>query len=109
MTNTFKAVLKASRDFTVRRHHPWIFSGALKSAPEGAGPGDTVEVVDARGERLGYGSYSPSSQIGVRMLSYGADAQLPDAAFFEGRVAAAVGRRAGFGYGCVYIRRVALA
>ena len=85
-----------SRDFTVRRHHPWIFSGALKSAPEGAGPGDTVEVVDAHGERLGYGSYSPSSQIVVRMLSYGADAQQPDAAFIEGRVASAVGRRASF-------------
>ena len=91
-----KIVLKPSRDFTVRRRHPWIFSGALSDGPAGAESGEAVEVVDARGERLGYGSYSPASQISVRMLTYGADAQKPDEALIAGRVAAAVGRRACF-------------
>jgi len=91
-----RVVLGKSRDFTVRRRHPWIFSGALAQPPAGAAPGATVEVVDAGGERLGYGSYSPESQIGVRMLTYGADAAVPDAGLIERRVASAVGRRAMF-------------
>lgn len=91
-----RIVLRQSRDFTVRRRHPWIFSGALADSPAEAEPGATVEVVDARGQRLGYGSYSPESQISVRMLTFGADAAVPDAKLVESRVAAAVGRRAGF-------------
>ena len=96
MKMTSRITLRQSRDFTVRRHHPWIFSGALVEAPVEVESGATVEVVDARGERLGYGSYSPASQISVRMLTFGADAAVPDEKLIEGRVADAVGRRAGF-------------
>ena len=96
MEKTIKVALKPSRDFTVRRRHPWIFSGALADGVVEAEPGETVEVVDARGERLGYGSYSPDSQISVRMLTIGVDAAAPDAKMIEGRVAAAIGRRASF-------------
>ena len=96
MKKTSRVTLRQSRDFTVRRHHPWIFSGALADAPFEAESGATVEVVDSRGERLGYGSYSPESQISVRMLTVGADAAMPNEKLIEGRVAAAVGRRASF-------------
>ena len=96
MKKITRIVLRQSRDFTVRRRHPWIFSGALADSPAEAEPGATVEVVDARGQRLGYGSYSPESQISVRMLTFGADAAVPNAKLVESRVAAAVGRRAGF-------------
>ena len=90
-----KVVLRPKRDFTVRRHHPWIFSGAVASEPSSARPGETVEVVASDGGTLGYGAVSPASQIRVRMLSF--DAQtVPDAAFVEGLVANAVGRRADF-------------
>ncbi len=91
-----KITLRPSRDFTVRRRHPWIFSGALADEVVDVGPGETVEVVDARGKRLGYGSYSPESQICVRMLTFGDGAKAPNAKLVESRVAAAVGRRAGF-------------
>ena len=91
-----KITLRPSRDFTVHRRHPWIFSGALADEVVEALPGETVEVVDARGKRLGYGSYSPASQICVRMLTFGEDAEAPDEKLIESRVAAAVGRRAGF-------------
>ena len=57
--------------------------------------GETVEVVSADGETLGYGSYSPASQIRVRMLSFDPKT-VPDAKFIEGLVASAVGRRADF-------------
>ena len=89
-----KLVLRPKRDRSVRQRHPWIFSGAVASEPSVA-VGETVEVSDAAGETLGYGSYSPASQIRVRMLSFDAKT-VPDAAFVEGLVASAVGRRADF-------------
>ena len=88
-------VLKPKRDFSVRKHHPWIFSGAVDGSIEGVAVGETVEVADADGELLGYGSYSPASQIRIRMLSFDPKA-VPDAKFVEGLVANAVGRRADF-------------
>ena len=83
------------RDYATRHRHPWIFSGAVQSVTGSPSAGETVEVVDASGETLGYGSWSPASQIRVRMLSFD-KAAVPDAGFVKGLVAAAVGRRAGF-------------
>ena len=90
-----KIRLAAKRDYSVRKHHPWVFSGAVAEAPEDLTPGETVEVVDATGEPLGYGSYSPQSQIRVRMLSFDPKT-VPDAAFVAGLVKASVDRRADF-------------
>ena len=94
--------LRPKRDFSVRKHHPWIFSGAVDarsfaSGKDSASPlvGETVGVADADGNLLGYGSYSPASQIRVRMLSFDPKV-VPDAKFVEGLVASAVGRRADF-------------
>ena len=61
-----KVTLRPSRDFTVRRRHPWIFSGALADEVVDVGPGETVEVVDARGKRLGYGSYRAVAHLRSR-------------------------------------------
>ena len=97
-----RVVLKPKRDFSVRKHHPWVFSGAVEgcsstSGENAASPlvGETVEVADADGELLGYRSYSPASQIRVRMLSFDPKV-VPDAKLVEGLVASAVGRRADF-------------
>lgn len=90
-----RVLLRPKRDFSVRRHHPWIFSGAVAEDPEGVAVGETVETVSADGESLGYGSYSPASQIRVRMLSFDPKV-VPDTRFIEDLVASAVGRRAGF-------------
>ena len=91
-----KVVLRSKRDYSVRRHHPWVFSGALAAEPtEALQPGETVQVTSSDGETLGYGSYSPASQIRVRMLAFG-EQPVPDAKFIEGLVASAIGRRADF-------------
>lgn len=93
-----KVILRPKRDFSIRSRHPWIFSGAIAKMPADAAslrPGETVEVVAAGGETLGYGSWSPASQIRVRMLSFDAKA-MPDAAFVGDLVARAVARRADF-------------
>ena len=92
-----KVVLRRGRERSVLRRHPWIFSGAVESEPslECVASGETVAVESADGTRLGYGSWSPQSQIRVRMLSFDS-AAVPDEALITSRVAAAVGRRADF-------------
>ena len=90
-----RVTIRPKRDYSVRKGHPWVFSGALENVSEPIGLGETVEVVDAKGERLGYGAWSPASQIRVRLLSTAAEGA-PDEAMIADRVAAAVGRRADF-------------
>ena len=62
--------LKKGRDHSVRNRHPWIFSGAIDRLEGEAAPGDIVLVRDAAGEALGFGAYSPASQIRIRMLTF---------------------------------------
>ena len=90
-----RIVLKKGRERSVARRHPWVFSGAIEGETSEIASGETVEVAAYDGSPLGYGSWSPSSQIRVRMLSFDA-AKVPDEAFVASRVAAAVGRRADF-------------
>ena len=87
-----KAILHPNRDYATIHRHPWIFSGAIRDVTGSPAAGATVSVCDAKGRCLGYGSWSPSSQIRVRMLSFAAD-EVPDAAFIRRRVAEAVARR----------------
>ena len=41
-------ILKEGRDKSVLRHHPWIFSGAVREVTGNPGVGETVEVRNAR-------------------------------------------------------------
>ena len=90
-----KVILNPKRDYSVAHHHPWVFSGAIRSVEGAPGVGDLVSVEDCRGQRLGWGCYSPVSQIRVRMLAFG-DCAAPDAAYVSGLISASVGRRANF-------------
>lgn len=65
--------LKSGRDKSIRRKHPWIFSGAIDSVKDIRFNGETVDVISADGKHLGYGSFSNQSQISVRMLSFDPD------------------------------------
>ncbi len=76
--------------------HPWVYAQAVARISGGAVAGDEVEVVDERGNMLGRGLYSPKSAIVVRLYARGREQHL-DAAFFAGRIEAAVARRAGLG------------
>ena len=88
-----RVFLKAGRERSVERRHPWIFSGAVERVEGSPSLGGTVEVRGCKGQVLGYGSWSPASQIRVRMLSFGADATVPDAGFVKRLVAESIARR----------------
>jgi 23S rRNA (cytosine1962-C5)-methyltransferase len=86
-------VLNPEREFSVSRRHPWIFSGAVAAVKGDPEPGATVRVVSAAGEVMGFGSYSPESQIRVRMWTFSEDADV-NRALVRDRVARAIGARA---------------
>src|SRR5262249_45538613 len=71
---------------SVRRRHPWVFSGAIGSA-EGDGSDGRAEVLDSSGRRLARGAYSPDSQIFARLWTF--EDRAIDAALFRERVTAA--------------------
>lgn len=64
-----KIQLKPGKEDSMKRFHPWIFSGAIarfESQPE---EGDIVEVVDSKGNFLAIGHYQIGS-IAVRILTF---------------------------------------
>lgn len=66
-------VLRAGRERSLTRRHPWIFSGGVAAVRGAPDPGATVEVHSATGDHLGLGAFSPESQIRVRMWTFAAD------------------------------------
>jgi 23S rRNA (cytosine1962-C5)-methyltransferase len=91
--NMPKLHLKLSRDRSVRRFHPWIFSGAVNRIEDTNEPG-IVEVIAADGAFLGRGFYNPHCQIVCRMLTW--QEEPIDAEFFQRRIADAYRLRAGW-------------
>jgi len=84
--------LKAGREKSLRRRHPWIFSGAVERATEHPKAGDTVEVRDTSGKTWARAAYSPTSQIRARVWTFD-PAEEVDAAFFRNRVMRALAVR----------------
>ncbi|MBQ9602403.1 MAG: class I SAM-dependent rRNA methyltransferase [Paludibacteraceae bacterium] len=94
-------ILKPHKEESLKRFHPWVFSGAiarivLDAAHKAAAPeeGELVCVESANGETLGVGHWQVGS-IAVRILEFGV-AELP-ADFWEQRVRAAYQVRASLG------------
>src|SRR2546428_8208436 len=82
-------VVSARGEEPLRSSHPWIYRTDVADAR--AGPGDIVQVRNARGRALGSALFSDRSQITLRMLSYG-DA-LADEGLLRARIATAVAFR----------------
>ena len=66
--------LSKGKDQSLKRFHPWIFSGAIARMDNGIKEGDIVRVTDNQGEYLATGHYQIGS-IAVRVLSF-ADAEI---------------------------------
>ena len=65
-----RVIVKRGREKSMKRFHPWVFSGAIKDVSGNPQRGDIVEVCSEKGEYLATGSYSPQSQITVRAWSF---------------------------------------
>lgn len=83
----YKSVyLKKGKEDSLRRFHPWVFSGAISRMDDGLEEGDIVRVIGADGSFLGVGHVQVGS-IAVRILSF-RDVAI-DASFWQSRLLAA--------------------
>ena len=89
-----KIVLKSGKEQSVRRFHPWIFSGAIKKMYGNPAEGDLVDVFDNKDTFLAVGHYAPSS-IAVRILSF--SQKTPDIGFFREKIRRAINFRRAIG------------
>lgn len=94
MANYQSVYLKKGKDESLKRRHPWVFSGALSRVDEGIVEGDIVKVVSCEGEILGVGHFQLGS-IAVRMLAF-EDVEIDDS-FWNSRLAQALNMRASIG------------
>ncbi|SFM14841.1 class I SAM-dependent rRNA methyltransferase [Variovorax sp. OV329] len=82
--------LRAGKERSLLRRHPWIFDSAI--AKGGADAGETVRVEGEDGHFLCWAAFSPVSKIRARAWSFKEEDRI-DAAFFRQRVALAVRAR----------------
>jgi len=85
-----KVILHSGKDHSVKRFHPWVFSGAIKkiSLPpdypkDDLSEGDVVEVYTSQNEFLGMGHYQIGS-IAIRMFSF--TPVTPDYNFWKSKI-----------------------
>ena len=86
-------VLRRGREKSLKRKHPWIFSGAIERVEKAPASGETVEVRSADGKALALAAWSPQSQIRARAWTFEPGARI-DEAFFRGRIEQALRMRA---------------
>lgn len=79
-------VLRPKKEESLKRFHPWVFSGAVARKPELLEEGETVRVLASDGSFLGVGHYQTGS-ITIRILSF-CDEPV-DASFYAKRIARA--------------------
>ena len=85
-------VLHASREKSLERRHPWVFSGAIDSVNGSPDDGDIVSVCNTSGAFLARGYWNSRSAIRVRLLSWN-EHEIIDEAFWQRRLERAIGER----------------
>ncbi len=84
--------LKVSREKSLLRKHPWVFSKAINKIKGTPTLGDTVDICDNKGNWLARGAYSPESQISIRVWTFDQNEQI-DQDFFRRKLINAQSRR----------------
>ena len=87
-----KIILKAGREKSLLRRHPWIFSGAIGRVEGSPADGDTVEVRSAQGVFLAHAADNAQSQITARVWSW-QERKSINADFFRARISQALATR----------------
>jgi 23S rRNA (cytosine1962-C5)-methyltransferase len=84
-------VLKAGREKSLLRRHPWIFSGAIQQADETPASGGTVDLLAFNKQFIARASWSPHSQIRARVWTF--EDEPVDKEFFRKRFRTAIEQR----------------
>jgi len=86
-----RIILKSGKDRSVKRLHPWIFSGAIKKIIGGAVDGENVAVFDNNENFLGLGHYQKNGSISVRVFTF--KEVTPDKNFWKEKIVSAIKTR----------------
>ncbi len=68
-----RLTVRNDRSGPVRGFHPWVFSKALRSIPEGLRAGEPVELCDESGSFMASGYFNSYGQISVRLWGHEKD------------------------------------
>ncbi|MFN4082656.1 MAG: class I SAM-dependent rRNA methyltransferase [Bacteroidia bacterium] len=85
-------ILKSGRERSLINRHPWVYSGAVKKMPA-AQNGEIVEIVSSNFELLGYGFFSPNSQITCRVFEFCNTPKNIDANYWDNKIIQAASLR----------------
>ena len=80
-----KIILHESRDKSLKRKHPWIFSKAIKEVVNEPSNGADINIYDCNNNFLAVAAYSPNSQIRARVWSFNKDEKI-DKDFFKAKI-----------------------
>jgi len=94
MTSVSTISLAKGRDRSLRRRHPWVYSGAIAGIDGDPAPGDVVRVVDHEDNFLAWGFFNRHSKIQARVLDWNEAASI-DGSWWRRRVSEAIERRQG--------------
>lgn len=92
--------LSSGKDQSLKRFHPWVFSGAIKKIKNHLGKeteaadGELVTVYSNKDEFLGMGHFQNGS-IAVRIISF--TEQIPDQEFWNSKIKSAIDYRKSLG------------
>ena len=86
--------LKRGKEESLKRFHPWVFSGAIHRADDGIEEGELVRVVTEKGDFIAVGHYQQGS-IAVRVLTF-SDVAINDE-FWKSRLSSALQMRLAIG------------
>ena len=87
-------ILRKGKDESLKRFHPWIFSGAVHHLEGDPKEGDIVEVLNSEGRFIALGHWQVGS-IAVRVLTF--NRQKIDVGFWKKRLATALDVRRSIG------------
>ena len=87
-------ILRRGKEESLKRFHPWVFSGAIHHCDEGIEEGEIVRVIESNGDFIALGHYQIGS-IAVRVLSF-EDVEINDE-FWEKRIRSAFEMRKSIG------------
>lgn len=89
-----KIQLRRGKEESLKRFHPWVFSGAIQRMDDGIQEGELVRVVTNEGDFIAVGHYQQGS-IAVRVLTF-SDVEV-DRAFWYSRLQSALQMRLAIG------------
>lgn len=75
--------LKRGKEESLKRYHPWIFSGAIQKIEGDPDEGEVLRILNAEGNFIAVGQWQVGS-IAVRVLSF--EDEIIDAAFWERKI-----------------------